>query len=685
MADVETSWHAARSGSPYVVLHHRTRHTYVRLDAREAELLSLMDGTTTVRALVVAYFQRHRVLALPRIARLLDLLAQNGFLEGARVDVYRRLRQQLRQGSPRAFALRILRGFLRAELTIGRTDALLDRWYAGWGWAFFTWPAIALGMAIALAGPFALLVAMIRTRYELFRFEGSYGLGTGLVIALGLLAVAVHELGHGLAVKHVGRSVHRAGVMLYYGLPAAFVDTSDVWMASRRQRLLTALAGPWTGLLVGGACGLAALLVPEGPLGAVLFSWAFVFLVENLLNFNPLLELDGYYMLVDLLEKPLLRARALRFVRGPLWQRLWRRDALSGEEKLFAAFGLGSAIYTVFTLGLAVFSWQRRIAPEIVEAWVSGQVLPRAVVLLAAAAVLMVLVLALWAAIRESAAWLSRQFVRLGLRAAQRRYSDALSALREVPAFAALPGGWLLEMARATHSEQVASGVEVVRQGDPGDRFYVVAGGTFDVLVDGVRTTRLGRGDYFGERALLSGAPRAATVVATTSGQLYSLGKGTFRALVANDLAVAARLTSALEYRGDIAANPVFGGLSATEVDLLLTRLVPVAVETGETVIRQGEPGDRFYVVRSGSLEVLRDGARIAVLGAGDAFGEIALLHRIPRTATVRALGASSLLALEAEDFRELLAGYCGRATELGALSDTRMPEHQPAGALGEV
>jgi CRP-like cAMP-binding protein len=82
-------------------------------------------------------------------------------------------------------------------------------------------------------------------------------------------------------------------------------------------------------------------------------------------------------------------------------------------------------------------------------------------------------------------------------------------------------------------------------------------------------------------------------------------------------------------------------------------------------------------VVRSGSVPVERDGERLARLGAGEAFGEIALLLDVPRTATISALEPTRLLALEAHDFRDLLAGYLGRAGELERLSHLRLRTHR--------
>src|SRR5439155_11433946 len=148
-------------------------------------------------------------------------------------------------------------------------------------------------------------------------------------------------------------------------------------------------------------------------------------------------------------------------------------------------------------------------------------------------------------------------------------------------------------------------------------------------------------------------------------GRVFVLDRAQFDAMLASDLAVRARIEAALVYHDQVATMPLFRDLSPGELEVLLARLVPVSVAAGRVVIRQGETGERFYVVHLGRVVVDRDGQELARLGPGDAFGEIALLLDVPRTATVTALEDTSLLALEAHDFRDLLAGYLGRAGEL--------------------
>jgi hypothetical protein len=105
-------------------------------------------------------------------------------------------------------------------------------------------------------------------------------------------------------------------------------------------------------------------------------------------------------------------------------------------------------------------------------------------------------------------------------------------------------------------------------------------------------------------------------------------------------------------------AIPMFSPLPQATIERLARALTPLAVPTGAAIIRQGEPGDRFYVIESGEVEFSIDGRPIKRDGPGGSFGEIALLRDIPRTATVQAVSDTRLLALERGPFLETVTGY---------------------------
>ena len=102
----------------------------------------------------------------------------------------------------------------------------------------------------------------------------------------------------------------------------------------------------------------------------------------------------------------------------------------------------------------------------------------------------------------------------------------------------------------------------------------------------------------------------------------------------------------------------LFAVLPPPALEGIARSLEPVAAEAGTAIVTQGEDGDRYYAIAEGDLEVVVDGVRVNTLGRGDGFGEIALLHEVPRTATVAALTAVKLYSLEKEQFLEVLTGH---------------------------
>ena len=106
-----------------------------------------------------------------------------------------------------------------------------------------------------------------------------------------------------------------------------------------------------------------------------------------------------------------------------------------------------------------------------------------------------------------------------------------------------------------------------------------------------------------------------------------------------------------------VSAVPLFAPLAPTSLEKLARAALPETVPAGKAVVAQGERGDTFYLVVDGSLEVSSDGRPLRMLGPGNFFGEIALLHNVSRTATVSAVTDSSLLTIRRMDFLSAVLG----------------------------
>jgi MFS family permease len=122
----------------------------------------------------------------------------------------------------------------------------------------------------------------------------------------------------------------------------------------------------------------------------------------------------------------------------------------------------------------------------------------------------------------------------------------------------------------------------------------------------------------------------------------------------------------------------IFRPLPPPVLESLARALVPVRVEPGREVFRQGELGDRFYIVAEGEVDIVSDGQVVAVTGPGGHFGEIALLRDVPRTATVRAKGNVELRALERDEFIAAVTGHAASAEAADSIVATRLSSLRP-------
>ncbi len=123
----------------------------------------------------------------------------------------------------------------------------------------------------------------------------------------------------------------------------------------------------------------------------------------------------------------------------------------------------------------------------------------------------------------------------------------------------------------------------------------------------------------------------------------------------------------------------LFSFLPPAEMERVASHLQRIDGESGDVLMRQGDRGDRVFLVESGTVEVISDGFHVTDLGPGSLVGEIALLRDVPRTATVRVADEAELYALERDEFLRIVTGDVTVAGQAGAIADARLSE------LGEL
>jgi len=130
-----------------------------------------------------------------------------------------------------------------------------------------------------------------------------------------------------------------------------------------------------------------------------------------------------------------------------------------------------------------------------------------------------------------------------------------------------------------------------------------------------------------------------------------------------------------------LASVPIFTPLPGSSLEHLAGRLVPTRLDAGTMIVREGDAGDRFYIVAEGAVEISEEGKPISELNAGGYFGEIALLRDVPRTATVTAKTSVVLYALDREDFLAAVTSHAPSAQAAEEVVSSRLAGVPVAGA----
>lgn len=245
-----------------------------------------------------------------------------------------------------------------------------------------------------------------------------------------------------------------------------------------------------------------------------------------------------------------------------------------------------------------------------------------------------------------------------------------------IPLLSEIPPEGFARMLAAVQLQRLAAGEHILREGEPGDAFFMLARGTArvtrragsfatDVMPEtDVLLATLGEGSIVGEMALVSGAPRTATVSVAEDADVLAFGRESLAA-VARELDVVGvaleRFTRDRLLQNLLATHPLFKPFDRAQRSQLASRFSAHDAPAGTTIIREGDEGRGLFLLLTGEVEVSRDdhGNRVplATLKSGDIFGEIALIEQTKTTASVTALRNSTVLFLGKELFDRLVQG----------------------------
>lgn len=269
---------------------------------------------------------------------------------------------------------------------------------------------------------------------------------------------------------------------------------------------------------------------------------------------------------------------------------------------------------------------------------------------------------------------------------------EAGHRLPEIPLFADLDPEAFQRLIDGSLHHHLSIGELAVREGERGDSLYVVVRGQLEVAreVDGRlrRLARLREGAFFGEMALLTGTPRAASVRAIEESEILEFTAASLRQLVRSYPSVAKALRRFYRQRllaNALATSPLFAPFDRPTREGLIGRFRTRDVAPGEEVVREGEPVEGLFVVLHGSLDVTRTGPRgerirLGELREGDVFGEQSLLHGGPAGATCTARSRGMVLRLPREVFGETLDRHPAIRDLLGRVDLDRQARNGSSG-----
>ncbi|MCI0381409.1 MAG: efflux RND transporter periplasmic adaptor subunit [Gemmataceae bacterium] len=339
---------------------------YFHIGSQEHFLLEQFDGRKDAETICQAFTQRFsQPLTQEELQEFVEMARGRRFLQSAECGAHRAERAEQGREVPPAAAPRSALDSPRPRQSILYWRKCLfdpDRFISWlepkvrffWTRAFFALSAgcILLAMALVWANGRELATYFPRVlRWETF----------ALAWFTLLTVTMLHEFAHGLTCKHYGGEVHEIGFLLMFFLPCFYCNVSDAWLFKERsKRLWVTFAGGYFELFLWALAVFTWRLTVPGSLPNYI-AWIVLMIcgVQTLFNFNPLLKLDGYYLLSDWQEIPNLRQRAWQYVAGHIRWIMWgaSRPERQPRGRFLLGFGLVSWLYSLVFLALMLWAF----------------------------------------------------------------------------------------------------------------------------------------------------------------------------------------------------------------------------------------------------------------------------------------------------------------------------------------
>lgn len=348
--NVVTSEITSASEDKILVLKNRENFEYFQLSDYGISLWQLLSSNHDIREIIQIINQEYKTVTIEEIKDLIIVLAEDGFIKLRSME----LETEAAHLKGWSFVITKIKELMEIHYTFHDTDQWITKTYEGGVKYLFSKISIYLFTLIGIAG----LIAFVYISPQAFLLSQSLSISTLIIIVIiGALTVIPHELGHAYMTKAYGREVNYFGIGWYWAGPIAFTDTTDMWLSPRRERLAVDIAGNYVNFVLAGILAMIALVANNPTVFVVCWMLSLVNYFAIYMNLDSLLELDGYYLLMDYLDEPNLREDAVVWL-VETFPTCLRNPSLFKKHKKEIIYWLVSIGFVISRILIAIFLQQ---------------------------------------------------------------------------------------------------------------------------------------------------------------------------------------------------------------------------------------------------------------------------------------------------------------------------------------
>lgn len=306
---VTTHQRTAADGQSVIILKNPGNGSYFKLADEGYYIWNNLDGKHTLQDITLGLAEEYNLFAPDIVAGLISKLNRDNFIKCVDIEA------SINKSSQPLWIRLILhiQTIMSLHYAIKRPDNWITKTYNKYIWVLFTSVGKILTSLFIIFG----FIGLYLTTDQSLSFFHQHKMGLLMVIMIypfNAIGLILHELAHAYAVKAAGREVHHMGISWSFSGPIAFTDTSDMWLSSRRARIAVNFAGVYADAFFCSICVALIFIIHQPYIQAFLWMYAIYAYVEAFRELSPLQELDGYYILMDWVEKNHLRQRAVTWL-----------------------------------------------------------------------------------------------------------------------------------------------------------------------------------------------------------------------------------------------------------------------------------------------------------------------------------------------------------------------------------